>query len=99
MYLAKVIGNVVSTHKDKGVDDIKLLLAERFVPGQAGKGDAVVAMDAVGAGPGDIVLIVAGSSARMTQATTGRPCDATAMAIVDMVEEDGRIVYNKSGAP
>ncbi len=97
MILGRVVGNVVSTHKDPGASDIKLLLVDRVSENGTGRGDYLVAMDSVGAGPGDIVMIVAGSSARMTEMTTGRPCDAAAMAIVDMVEKDGQIVYDKSG--
>jgi microcompartment protein CcmK/EutM len=97
MILGRVVGNVVSTHKDAGLDDIKLLLVEKVEPdGKKGSGDLVVAMDSVGAGSGDVVLLVAGSSARMTQATTGRPCDAAISAIIEQVQMDGRVLYNKS---
>lgn len=97
MILGRVVGNVVSAHKDAGVEDVKLLLVERLDGATIkGKQDFVVAMDAVGAGTGDVVLIVAGSSARMTALTTGRPCDAAIMGIVDLVQHDGNTVYNKS---
>lgn len=97
MILARVVGNVVSTHKDPGVADVKLLLVEKFDPQTASSaGDPLVAMDAVGSGPGDVVLIVAGSSARMTELTTGRPCDAAIMAIVETVAMDGEVTYSKS---
>ena len=96
MVLARVVGNVVSTHKDPGVQDRKLLLVDRIDAETArGRGDFYVAVDSVGAGTGDVVLTVHGSSARMTQLTTGRPCDAAIMAIVEFVEKDGRIVYRK----
>ena len=97
MILARVVGNVVSTHKDPLVADVKLLLVDRFDPQKAKEtGETLVAMDSVGAGPGDVVLIVAGSSARMTQITTGRPCDAAIMAIVETVAMDGDVTYSKS---
>lgn len=97
MILARVVGNVVSTHKDKGVEDIKLLLVEKIVAtSQKGSGDFIVAMDSVGAGDGEIVLVVAGSSARMTELTQGRPCDAAIMAAVDTVNAEGKTVYDKS---
>ncbi len=97
MILGRVVGNVVSTHKDPGVADVKLLLVERFDAETKAGGETLVAMDAVGAGTGDVVLIVAGSSARMTETTTGRPCDAAVMAIVETVAMDGRVTYSKSG--
>jgi len=56
---------------------------------------SVVAVDAVGAGVGEIVLYATGSSARQTVATRDRPCDAVIMAIVDTWEVDGREVYRK----
>ncbi len=97
MILGRVVGNVVSAHKDVGVNDIKLLLVERLDGATTqGKQDYLVAMDAVGAGAGEVVLVVAGSSARMTEATTGRPCDAAIMGIVELVQHDGRMVYRKS---
>jgi microcompartment protein CcmK/EutM len=58
----------------------------------------VVAMDTVGAGPGEVVFYVAGSSARLTAVTDGKPSDAAIVAIVDTVELDGRTVYQKDQA-
>jgi len=55
----------------------------------------VVAMDTVGAGLGEVVFYVAGSSARMTAVTEGKPSDASITAIVDSVDLDGRVVYRK----
>ena len=63
-----------------------------------GKGDYVVAMDSVGAGEGEIVFYVSGSSSRMTAVTNGRPSDAAVTAIVDLVDLDGKTVYRKTGA-
>jgi microcompartment protein CcmK/EutM len=54
-----------------------------------------VAADAVGAGPGELVLIATGSSARQTLATQNRPCDAVIMAIVDSWELGGVDKYKK----
>ena len=98
MILAKVLGTVVSTRKDSGLTGLKLLLA-REVDGQfKPAGNFVVAVDAVGAGAGEIVLIAAGSSARLTEATKDRPVDHVISAIVDVVEVDGRDVYLKHAA-
>jgi len=97
MILGRVVGNVVSTHKDEGLADLKLLLVERVeLDGTKGGQEPLVAMDSVGAGRDDVVLVVSGSSARMTAMTTGRPCDAVVAAIVDLVEVQGKITYNKS---
>ena len=58
-------------------------------------GDYVVAADAVGAGPDEVVLYATGSSARQTAATEDRPCDAIIMAIVDTWELGGEEIYRK----
>ena len=55
----------------------------------------VVAVDSVGAGPGDLILYATGSSARQTSLTDGRPCDAVIMAIVDSWDVGGTNVYEK----
>lgn len=97
MLLGKITGTVVSSHKDEGINNLKLLLVQYINPETMKVMDQhVVAVDAVGAGIGEIVLLVAGSSARMTEATTGRPSDATIMAIIDLVAFSGDTVYDKS---
>ena len=58
-------------------------------------GKPLVAIDTVGAGLGEIVLVVSGSSARQTDATTGTPVDAVIMGIVDCIDLDGQRVFEK----
>ena len=58
-------------------------------------GSFVVAADAVGAGVGEVVLVATGSSARQTEATRDRPCDAVVMAIVDTWEVGGEEKFRK----
>jgi len=97
MLLARVRGTVVSTHKAGSMEGLRLLLLEKIDPVTlAGKGDYVVGIDSVGAGAGEIVFFVTGSSARMTEATKGKPSDATIIAIVDSIEKDGLFTYEKS---
>jgi microcompartment protein CcmK/EutM len=97
--LARVAGTVVATRKEPRLEGLTLLLLERLDPStMAGKGEYVVAMDSVGAGVGEVVFYVAGSSARMTAATEGKPSDAAIIAIVDAVELDGALVYRKDVA-
>ena len=84
--------------KDPGLDGIKFLLLEKLDPKtMKGKDDYIVAMDAVGAGEGEVVFYVSGSSSRQTEVTSGKPSDATITAIVDNIELDGKIVYRKDG--
>jgi microcompartment protein CcmK/EutM len=98
MVLARVVGTVVSSHKARKIDGIKFLLLEKIDPvSMNGKGDFVVSMDSVGAGVGEIVFYVSGSSARYTDVTEGKPSDSAVVAIVDFIEKDGVYTYQKSG--
>lgn len=95
MQLAKVVGSVVATRKEESLSGLKMLLV-RPVDEEAREGTTVlVAADAVGAGPGEVVLIAAGSSARQTVATDKRPVDAVVMAIVDSWDVGGAVKYRK----
>jgi microcompartment protein CcmK/EutM len=97
MVLARVKGTVVSTHKPQSVEGMRFLLLEKVeAVSLKGKGDYVVGIDSVGANAGEIVFYVTGSSARMTETTKGKPSDATIIAIVDIIEKDGAITYQKS---
>jgi microcompartment protein CcmK/EutM len=97
MVLARVKGTVVSTHKPESMEGLRLLLLEKVdAVTLKGKGDYVVGIDSVGANAGEIVFYVTGSSARMTEATKGKPSDATIIAIVDVIEKDGVLTYQKS---
>ena len=95
MQLAKVIGTVVATRKEPSLNGLKFLLV-RPVDGEGKEtGNPLVAADAVGAGPEEIVLIASGSSARQTTSTDKRPVDAVVMAIVDTWEVEGATKYKK----
>ncbi|MDR2734691.1 MAG: EutN/CcmL family microcompartment protein [Spirochaetota bacterium] len=99
MVLAKVIGTVVSAHKEERLAGVRFLLLDKINPAtMQGKGDLVVAIDGLDAGPGEIVFFVAGSSARLTAVTDGKPTDATIIAIVDNIEIGGKYVYQKDKA-
>lgn len=95
MVLAKVVGTLVSTQKEKSMEGLKFLVLQQV--GMDGKlsGGFVVAADAVDAGVGEMVLYASGSSARQTIKTDNRPCDAVVMAIVDNWEIDGKLKYKK----
>ena len=95
MNFARVVGTVVATRKEPNLEGLKfLLLRSCDVEGKT-SGTVLVAADAVGAGIGEVVLYAAGSSARQTTATKDRPVDATIMAIVDLVEAEGKTTYRK----
>lgn len=95
MLLGKVVGTVVSTKKEPTLDGSKFLLVRGLDLDGKPTGALVVAVDAVGAGPGEVVLYASGSSARQTELTKDRPVDAVIMAIVDQVEVQGQHTYVK----
>lgn len=86
LYLAKVIGSVVSTSKDPGLSGTKLLIVEKITEELVAQGDVEVAVDSVGAGSGEIVLVSKGSSARNALGKPNAPIDAAIVGIVDSVE-------------
>ena len=102
MFLARVTGSVVATQKVKSMTGHKLLVVEPLrVEPQArdrliGTGRSFVVVDTVGAGQGEMVLIVQGSSARLTPETEKLPVDATIIGIVDSVNVEGRAVFSAS---
>lgn len=95
MILGKVVGTVVSTQKDEGLEGLKLLVVQTVDLTMRETGSYVIAADAIGAGMGEQVLVVQGSSARMAVRVKGRPLDASVVAIVDSVEVAGNRVYRK----
>ena len=95
MNLAKVVGTVVASHKEPSLEGLKLMLLERVDESLTPKSDFVVAVDAVGAGVGEVVLYASGSSARQTELTKNRPADAVIMAIVDSFDVNGKTAFTK----
>lgn len=92
MKLGRIVGTVVSTRKDSSLESLKLLVVENVTTQLEPEGGYVVAVDSVGAGPGEVILYATGSSARQTAVTRDRPVDAVIMAIVDSFDVDGRNV-------
>lgn len=96
MLLGKVVGTVVSTRKEPRLEGLKLQVLELLDMKGLPNKNYVIAIDAVGAGVGEIVLYAAGSSARQTEFTNNTPCDAVIMAIVDNWDVDNNLIYDKS---
>lgn len=95
MVLGKVIGTLVASRKEQTLEGLKLLVVRACDVDGNPTGGIAIAVDAVGAGLGEVVLYVAGSSARQTQVTQNRPVDATIMAIVDEIAVEGERRYVK----
>jgi ethanolamine utilization protein EutN len=98
MFLARVIGSVVSTKKDETMRGQKLLLLRPVLVDEADPtklrsgANTVVAVDALGAGLGDLVLFCQGSSARQATGMKPLPIDAAVIGLVDTVEVLGKRV-------
>src|SRR6478735_255054 len=103
MFLARVTGVVVATQKVATMTGHKLLTVEplRVEPQQRdrliGTGRTFVVVDTVGAGLGEMVLIVQGSSARMSPQTEKLPIDAAIVGIVDTVNVGNKTLFDAKG--
>ena len=101
MFIAKVTGSLVSTQKLDSMVGYKLLIVEPYRL-EADKreslvttGRTFVAVDTLGAGEGDYVLIVQGSSARLTAETKEMPIDTVVIGLVDQVHVENHSVYER----
>ncbi len=88
MILARIVGTVVSTRKDPRLEGKKLLIVKPISPDGRDESGYLIAVDAVGAGYRETVLVVSGSSARMAAECKERPVDAAIVGIVDEVKLD-----------
>ncbi len=101
MFLAKVTGSLVATQKTDSMVGHKLLVVEpyRIDPQDRNRltstGRTFVAVDALGAGEGEFVLITQGSSARMTPETSKLPIDCVIIGLVDTVHVEQQCVFRR----
>ncbi len=84
--IGRIIGNVVATRKDPRLEGKKLLLVRPITLRGEDENNYLVAIDTVGAGFRERVLVVSGSSARMADGLKDRPVDAAIIGIIDTVE-------------
>ncbi|MCE0495496.1 EutN/CcmL family microcompartment protein [Vibrio salinus] len=90
MYLAKVTGAIVSTTKHASLIGTKLLIVARLDEHNQVMGNPQIAVDCVGAGNGEIVVVSTGSSARQSRDAEDSVVDAAIVGIVDSLEVNGR---------
>jgi microcompartment protein CcmK/EutM len=93
--LGRVAGTLVASRKEASMEGLKFLVVRHLDVDNRETGGFVVAADAVGAGEGEVVMVATGSSARQTEVTRDRPCDAVIMAIVDTWEVGGAERFRK----
>jgi microcompartment protein CcmK/EutM len=88
MILGRVAGTIVATRKDPRLEGFKLLIVKPVSPEGVDESGYVIAVDTVGAGAAETVILVAGSSARMADGCKDKPVDSAIVAIVDSVSLD-----------
>lgn len=103
MLIGRVIGTVWATRKDEKLEGLKFQIVRQVTLDMKPQESFVIAVDSVGAGVGEVVLVAQGSSARQTRVTENRPVDAVIMAIVDRLdyESEERLVaeFEKRSGP
>lgn len=97
MIIARIVGSIVSTTKDEKLVGKKLLVIQPIDPTKLEPdGKQLVAIDTVGAGAGEIVMVVNGSPARQTKTTNGAPVDSAIIGIIDQIELHGKVTFQAS---
>jgi ethanolamine utilization protein EutN len=103
MFVAKVTGSLVATQKVGSMVGHKLLVVEPYRLDPENRktlvttGRTFVAVDTVGAGEGEYVLITQGSSARLTPETKNLPIDTVIVGLIDTVHVDHSCVFSREG--
>jgi len=87
LIIGRVIGTIWSTKKDENLVGAKFLIVRELDLELKDKTNFVIAVDSVGAGEGEVVLVATGSSARQTNITKNKPVDAVIMAIIDKLDK------------
>jgi len=97
MIFGMVAGTVVSDSKADTLPPAKYLLIQGCDHAGKVRDEYLVALDGIGAGPGEMVIISQGSSALQTEITSKKPIDAVIVGIVDLIDEHGSVTYSKQG--
>ena len=95
MFLAQVIGTVVSPVQIEFLDGRKLMVVRPVDPAGAATGSTRIAIDTIGAGEGDRVLVIdEGNSGRQILDAPDAPVKTLIVGFVDAIERDGRLVFD-----
>jgi microcompartment protein CcmK/EutM len=95
MIVAKVMGLAVATLKHETLKTTKLLLVQPADSDGNPHGELFLAVDLVGAGEGELVIVSQGSSARAVSGLNSSPIDAAIVGILDSLRFEGAISYRK----
>jgi microcompartment protein CcmK/EutM len=94
--ICKVTGTVVANQKVDRLDGASYFLVQEADPAGTPAGKMIVALDAVQAGEGDLVLVAQGSSCRQILSTREKAVDALIVGVIDLIDEDGELRYRCS---
>ena len=95
MKIAKVVGVSVCTVKEPRLENSKLLLVSNADQTGKATGEPYIALDVVGAGPDELVIVVEGSSARVAAWDENSPVDAVIVGILNSLQFEGETTYKK----
>lgn len=96
MTIGRVIGQIVSTKKATKLESFKILVVQPIsLETFEETGAPLVSLDTIGAGEGEVVLLVSGSSARQTEMTDAKPTDSSIVGIIDTVTILGECRFRK----
>jgi carbon dioxide concentrating mechanism protein CcmL len=95
MIFGKVVGTVVCSTKNDSMEGSRYLLVEKTDQHGGRKGDYLVALDIIGVGHDELVLVTEGSPSRETPLTVNKPFDALIVGVVDMIDENDSVIYRK----
>jgi microcompartment protein CcmK/EutM len=95
MILGKVVGTVVSTKSNTGISGGRFLLIDKCNHKGEKRGDFLIALDILGAGKEELVMISESTSARETPQTINKAIDAVITGIIDVIDENETVVYRK----
>jgi carbon dioxide concentrating mechanism protein CcmL len=95
MILGKVVGTIVSTTINDGIEGSRYLLIDKTDQYGHKKGDYLVALDTLGVTNDELVMVTEGSPSRETPLTINKPVDALIVGIVDLIDENDLVVYRK----
>lgn len=96
MQIGRIKGTVVSTNKASKLHGLKLMLVKPIdIATFTEQGSVFVAIDTIGAGVGEVVMLVGGSPSRQTEMTDNKPVDQTIAAIIDCVDVHGERVFQR----
>jgi len=95
MIIGKVTGTVVSSHQNIQIPGAKFLLVDLCNQKGESIGNSIVALDIVGAGYNELVMVSQSTPARETPQTANKPIDAVIVGIIDIIDEFDTVVYRK----